>query len=273
MSCIRYRQIWGHTYSSIVESVHNNICKRHLTLSKTINNDVALGECGRLPLCVSYFTICIRYWCKLLHMSDDRYPKNCYKMLKRLDEVERKCWATHVKQLLFKYGFGFVWVSQDVGDINLFVNAFRQRIIDCKTQEWHDSIQSSSRCQHYKFFKSILNIERYLTIEMPSKLRIAYSKFRCSNHKFNIEIGRHTGIPRDSRFCNHCLRNSGISVVECEFHVFFECSKYDLIRQEYLYKWYTKVANLNNFYLLLSSTEETVMRKLANFIFQIMKIS
>ena len=57
-------QIWGHTYSSIVESVQNNICKRHLCLSKNINNDVALGECGRLPLCVSYFTICIKYWCK-----------------------------------------------------------------------------------------------------------------------------------------------------------------------------------------------------------------
>ena len=57
-------QIWGHTYSSIVESVQNNIRKRHLSLSKNIYNDVALGECGRLPLCVSYFTICIRYWCK-----------------------------------------------------------------------------------------------------------------------------------------------------------------------------------------------------------------
>ena len=45
--------------------------------------------------------------------------------------------ATKVKQLLFEYGFGLVWISQDVGDCNLFVKAFRMRLIEYYTQRWH----------------------------------------------------------------------------------------------------------------------------------------
>ena len=58
-------------------------------------------------------------------MPNHRYPVNCYKMLKSLDDVGRRTWATSVKDLLFRYGFGYVWVSQDVGDINVFIYTFK----------------------------------------------------------------------------------------------------------------------------------------------------
>jgi len=39
----------------------------------------------------------------------------------QFNDLGRQTWTSHVKELLFKYGFGFVWVSQDIGDINLFL--------------------------------------------------------------------------------------------------------------------------------------------------------
>ena len=58
-------------------------------------------------------------------MPSYRYPKQCYIMLKSLDDVGRICWATKIKNLLYKYDFGFVWLSQDVGNINQFIRLFR----------------------------------------------------------------------------------------------------------------------------------------------------
>ena len=137
--------------------MHLDFCKRHLDLNRSTNNTVFLGECGRFALCVSYMSNCIKYICKLLNMPNSMYQKQCYVMLKHKDESGRTNWASKVKELLFKYGFGFAWVTQEIGDVPNFINLFRQRLTDNCSQEWRDSINTSSRCHHYKYFKSQLN--------------------------------------------------------------------------------------------------------------------
>jgi len=122
---------------------------------------MVLGECCRLPLCITCMTNCMRYWCKLLWMRQNKYPRQCYLMSKSFDDAGRTYWATKVKQLLFEYGLGWVWLSQDVGDCNSFVKAFRMRLIEYYTQRWLEHVLDSSRCYHYKYFKSMLNVEQY----------------------------------------------------------------------------------------------------------------
>ena len=52
-------------------------------------------------------------------------------MLYKLDLAGRISWVTRVKHLLFKYGFGYVWIAQEVGnDLNI-VSMFCQRLKDC----------------------------------------------------------------------------------------------------------------------------------------------
>ena len=70
-------EIWGYEYSTVIEQVHTKFCKQFLGVNQSTNNSVALGECGRLPLCIIYHTKCIKYWCNLLIMPNNRYPKNC----------------------------------------------------------------------------------------------------------------------------------------------------------------------------------------------------
>ena len=118
-------EIWGFEHAEVIEQVQIQFCKQFLGVNNSVNNSVALGECGRLPLCISYHVKCIKYWCKLLQMPDHLYPKNCYIMLKSQDDIGRNNWVTSVKMLLFRYGFGFAWLSQDVGNINIFVRLFK----------------------------------------------------------------------------------------------------------------------------------------------------
>jgi hypothetical protein len=53
----------------------------------------------------------------------------------------------------------------------------------------------------------------HIQIEMK---RLIFTKFRLSEHKFLIEIGRNIKIPKDQRLCTIC------NFLEDEFNLFFE---------------------------------------------------
>ena len=48
-------------------------------------------------------------------------------MLKSLDEADRQNWVLKVRNLLFTYEFGYIWIAEDVGDIGMFISQFKQR--------------------------------------------------------------------------------------------------------------------------------------------------
>ena len=67
-------------------------------------------------------------------MEQYRYPRNWYIMLNPLDDIGRVNWVSRVKGLLFRYGVGYVWLAQDVGDINLFIHQLKLRLSYCMRQ-------------------------------------------------------------------------------------------------------------------------------------------
>jgi len=86
-------QIWGY---ECVEPINlDKFCKNILfeRLTTCNNTCLVLGEYGRLPLCTTYYINCIQYWCNLLTMPSHRYLKQCYNMLKPLDDAGRNCWV------------------------------------------------------------------------------------------------------------------------------------------------------------------------------------
>ena len=84
-----------------------------------------------------------------------------------------------------------MWISQDVGNSKYLLYMFSERLKDCYFQDWFSKINQSSTAEHYKHFKSLLEVEKYLTLDLCFKLRQALAKFRCSSHSLTIEKGRH----------------------------------------------------------------------------------
>ena len=62
----------------------------------------------------------------------------------------------------------------------------------------------------YKFLKQNENEMEYYLSHPDRNVRLILTKFRLSDHKFLIEIGRYLKIPRDQRLCAIC------NVFECK---------------------------------------------------------
>jgi len=97
-------------------------------------------------------------------MSNHRYPKQTYNMLRSLDESGRITWATHIKQLLFRFGFGYAWLANEVGDTIAFTKLFKIRVVDCAVQNLNKKVNNSSKTLYNRNFKRLLDVEKYLSL-------------------------------------------------------------------------------------------------------------
>ena len=88
-----------------------------------------------------------------------------------------------------------------------------------------------SKAEHYKNFKTLLNVEKYLSIDISYNYRRVLANFRCSAHELMIEKGRHLGIDRNFRNCPICLKRN-VYVIEDEFHFMMVCPEYEPLRYE-----------------------------------------
>ena len=108
--------------------------------------------------------------------------------------------------MLFTFGFGYVWIAQDVGNSQLLLQLFSDRLKDCYRQHWFGRIIDMSKGEYCKHVKSLLEVEKYLSVDLDFKFRKVLANFRCSSHDLMIEKGRHNGIDRIYRFCPICLK-------------------------------------------------------------------
>ena len=63
-----------------------------------------------------------------------------------------------MRELLYKYGFGYIWEANTIRDINAFFIVFKQQLKDCCLQEWHSDIMGPPKSIYYCTFKLILKL-------------------------------------------------------------------------------------------------------------------
>ena len=95
-----------------------------------------------------------------------------------MDRNGKKTWASGIRKCLYTYGFGYVWENQGVENTAEFVKCFKQRIIDCRWQEWHEHLENSSRFADYILFKSNNCVELYIKMAMNRYIKSALTKLR-----------------------------------------------------------------------------------------------
>ena len=178
-------EIWGITRNSTIESAHLFVMKRYLGVSRKTPNNLVYGETGRYPLYINSMIRAIKYWFRLLNMTEDRIPRIAYERERR-EEQKIQNWAIEIKRCLDRYGFSEIWTQQRVNNENGFLKELKQRMIDGYRQEWHDKIMNRDRFITYRSFKDTHQTETYLSQINIAKFRKAMTRLRLGVNELRI---------------------------------------------------------------------------------------
>jgi hypothetical protein len=114
----------------------------------------------------------------------------------------------------------------------LFLNEFKQRVIDNYIAEGLSFFENSSKCNLYQYIYAGHNMQFYLNRPVNSLYKTCITRYRINSHVLNIESGRYVNIVRNERICTMCNKKS----VEDEYHFILECDRYTDIRCKYINK-------------------------------------
>ena len=261
-------EVWGFCKADSLERFYISFLKNVLGVKQATPNCFVYGELGVFPLIIERQVRILKYWFKILNSSENSYLRKIYNDLYLLSESspEQVTWVTLFKNMLFKYGFGNVWIEQNVYNETKFLHMFEQRIKDNYLQQWNSDISLTSDYRIFKKIKQTFHFENYL--HMENKLfRIAITKVRLSSHLFNIERGR-WGKPKIDaidRKCNLC------NVIEDEYHCLIECPRFTIVRRNCLPANLKNKPSMFDFVNFMKCLDENMYNKLGLLCFKIMK--
>ena len=259
-------EIWAFSCGEEMEKVHLFALKRYLNVNFRTPNDFVYGELGRYPIYLNSYIKCINFWLRLTRMENSRIPCKAYKTLYKLDVRGEKTWVTDVRMFLCSNGFTYVWENQGVENVFGFIKCLKQRLIDCRWQDWHDHLQSSTRFIEYRMFKSNNVIEPYIGMLMNRYVKSALTKFRFGVSDIACHRYRYAENGKNNIICRLCR-----SALEDEIHFMFCCPfLHDLRTKLIQAKYYTKPCRFR-LTLLMSCRNEKVLSNLALFIYKALK--
>jgi hypothetical protein len=99
-------------------------------------------------------------------------------------------WACRVRDILFKYGFHNIWISQYVNHVDFFICEFKQRMKDNFISEMNTFFNESPKCHLYRYIFDNNVLQFYLDRPLNYIYKPYIYKMRISAHNLNIETGR-----------------------------------------------------------------------------------
>ena len=175
-------------------------------------------------------------------------------------------WASLVRNMLNTLGFGDVWLYQGVGDTELFIKAFLQRVKDNALQTWNQSMMNSSESYIYRELKTSFEYSQHLSLISQPKYRYQFVKFVTRNHKLAVVTGKWhkpRPIPYAERLCPVC------NVIEDEYHVVLECIRFRQLRKRYIPSNFWQRPSMFKLVSLFSTNNANTLQNLAKYLYKI----
>ena len=159
-----------------------------------------------------------------------------YKWQRRWTETDTDCWATQIRNMLFRARFGDVWLNQGVGRVEIYIEVFKTRLLDMDIQTQNSDIQDMDKVRTYKLLKRNFGCEDYMFCIANRMFRTAFSRFRGGLLKLECSEDRYNNIPCNERLCRLCKSDG-----ETEYHFLLVCPNLSQTRSKYISFniWYT----------------------------------
>ena len=146
-----------------------------------------MGELGRYPIEVTIKSRMIGNWYRLLTGKQTKLAYTIYQTMIRIPNFQSK-WIPCIQNILAEIGRMDLWNNQNNLPQYSIKRLIKQILIDQYKQNWHSSLQLSSKGQNYSLFKDTLKLEDFFT-SLSRGNYINLTKFRTSNHYLPVEVG------------------------------------------------------------------------------------
>jgi len=206
-------------HNNPIENLHMQFCRQILGVQKNTTNHGVLLELGRTPLVLQAQRLSLKNWERIKNGDGNILVTNSHRNAheKELD------WSQTICYLLSKYGMQYK-ITEPASNLG---NAFIGRAQDIYHQEaFGQIVKPESKLRTYDLIKHNSGKEEYLDLIRNTKHRQKLTKFRLSNHKLMIEIGRHKNLPKEERICQICCEG-----IEDEIHFLVKCKQFDSLRK------------------------------------------
>ena len=126
--------------------------KNLLGVKQSTQNNFVYGDLGRRNYQSCRYVNIVKYWLKVITKPDNKLVNILYKQMKNDFETNHTTinWAVLVRKLLCELGFYEVWLQQGVGNVNIFLSIFKQRVGDHFQQVLNNELSNSSRAVFYR---------------------------------------------------------------------------------------------------------------------------
>ncbi len=233
-------------------------------MHKNTSNDMVYGELGVYPLSINIQCRMLCYWSRMISGKQSKLCYVIYQCLLHLDRagVYTSPWVACVKNLLNDNGMSGIWLSQTVPNLMCFKRAIERRLKDQWISMWYQNLSTKSLCSNYRIFKCAFGFEEYL-LKMRNSSRIVISRFRTSNNKLPVNVGRYAGVSREERICNKCNAN----VIGDEFNIILECTNEEItrLREMYVPNCYTLRPTYFKYVALMQNSRKKIKNNLEQF--------
>jgi hypothetical protein len=211
-----------------IESLQLQMARTILRASRNTAKEALYGELGWDSMSTIQTKCRIKYFDRLLKMSDNRFPKvlfnNIFSMYKKKGRDTQWKWLTHIQEALTHCGLDHLFSKEEPFNSN-WVQSFLciQKELNDKT--WSDNASNKKTLINYCKYKDKPSFENYL---------LDATDFYGSSLKFKI---RTSTLPLEYNIKSWREQNTGACKLcnmdmEDAYHFLFTCKKLNTIRKE-----------------------------------------
>ena len=246
---------------SETNTVHQKFLKYILGVKRNCSNMATLGELGEFPLQMHGLLSLLKYWHRVTQMQNETFAKQALDLIINNGQDVSEWFAT-LKFLLKILNMEEYLENPGSITTEAFTRICSKKLKDLIIQQWKMAISSeysrsgkTNKLRFYTLFKTSFEMEPYLENVTDFKMRKYICKFRCSDHRLEIELGRHSGTRLEERICKLCREKT-----ETETHFLTECPLYTKLRTRYIANCRDTSGNI------LQCKDKTMAYNLANFL-------
>ena len=117
-----------------LEKNHLKFIKSTLGVRKETPTPAIYGDTRRLPLIIRQHIKAVKYWCRILDLSQNHPVKMPQYATRAIDGTGFTHWCSRIRFVLELTGLDQVWETQHIGNTNKFMLSFKDSVVRIFTQ-------------------------------------------------------------------------------------------------------------------------------------------